>query len=38
MEMASSYEPNFATESTGPKISSWKIRMELVPSNTVGCT
>ncbi|SIL08065.1 Uncharacterised protein [Mycobacteroides abscessus subsp. abscessus] len=33
---ASSNESNFATDSTGPKISSWKMRMLLVPANTVG--
>jgi hypothetical protein len=29
---------NFVTATTGPKISSWKMRMRLCPSKIVGCT
>lgn len=35
---ASSKSWNEVTDTTGPKISSWKIRMRLSPSNTVGST
>lgn len=33
---ASETESYVVTERTGPKISSWKIRMSLVPRKTVG--
>ena len=36
--MASSKSSNEVTETTGPKISSWKIRMRLSPSKIVGWT
>jgi hypothetical protein len=29
---------NVVTDTTGPKISSWKIRIELSPSKIVGST
>ena len=35
---ASSKSANEVTETTGPKISSWKIRIELSPSKIVGWT
>ena len=35
--MASSKSENEVTDTTGPKISSWKIRIELSPSKMVGC-
>ena len=36
IEMASSKSLKVVTDITGPKISSWKMRMSLVPLNTVG--
>jgi hypothetical protein len=36
--MASSKPSNEATETTGPKISSWNTRILLWPSKTVGAT
>ena len=38
MLMASSKPSNVATDSTGPKISSWKMRIVLSPSKIVGAT
>ncbi len=35
---ASASSLNVVTDSTGPKISSWKMRILLWPSNTVGLT
>ena len=35
---ASASSSNDASETTGPKISSWKIRIEFEPSKMVGCT
>ena len=35
---ASSGVRNYVTASTGPKIASWKMRMRLCPSKTVGAT
>ena len=35
--MASSKSSKEVTETTGPKISSWKIRIVLSPSKIVGC-
>ncbi len=34
---ASASSSKLVSETTGPKISSWKIRIELSPSKTVGC-
>ena len=36
MAIASSTVLNVVTDSTGPKISSWKMRILLWPTNTVG--
>ena len=36
--MASAKSANGVTDTTGPKISSWKIRIELLPSKMVGST
>ena len=38
MEMASSKLLNDVTDTTGPKISSWKIRISFLPSKIVGAT
>ncbi len=38
IDIASAKSVNEVTETTGPKISSWKMRMSFVPSNTVGAT
>ncbi|CPU65652.1 Uncharacterised protein [Mycobacteroides abscessus] len=36
--MASSKSEKSVTATTGPKISSWKIRIEFLPSKIVGVT
>ncbi len=38
MATASSVEAKVVAESTGPKISSWKMRIELWPLKIVGST
>ncbi|CFW40579.1 Uncharacterised protein [Bordetella pertussis] len=38
MAMASSSSLKVATAATGPKISSWKMRMLFLPSSMVGWT
>ncbi len=38
IEIASSKSANFVTETTGPKIFSWKTRIWLLPSKFVGAT